>query len=127
MNFPLIRFALWTILAGLPFAWYAIAGVSYPESIVGLASLVALGAVIIGTMVKVPLRAGNDPTLFPVRASAGCASMAAPGFAVLLLWAMPHLEPRTSKLLLLVAGALFLLSLLAFTTISRVLRDTPRP
>jgi len=127
MTFPLIRFALWSILAGLPFAWYAIAGVIYPDSVADLAYLTAIAAVLIGTISKLPLRAGVDPVIFPVRAAAGCASLVTPASAVILLWAMPHLEPRTNRLILLIGGTLFLISILAFATISRVLRDTSRP
>jgi hypothetical protein len=127
MHFIAIRFLLWVTLAGLPLAWYALADVSYPEPVHRLAYAVAIAAVVIGTAVKIPLRPGQDSTLFPVRAAAGFSSMAAPLFLTLLLWAMPHLEPRTTKLTLLVGASLFALSMLAYATLFGVLRTTPKP
>lgn len=127
MSFVAIRIILWVILAGLPFAWYAIAEVPYPAPVRGLAYALALAAVVIGSAAKIPLRQGQDGTLFPARAAAGFSSIAAPAYATVLLWALPHLEPRTSKLLVLVGAALFAIALLAYATLFGVLRGTPKP
>jgi hypothetical protein len=127
MQFIAIRILLWVILAGLPLAWYAIAEVPYPEPVRGLAYALALAAVVIGSAVKIPLRPGKDGTLFPLRAAAGFSSVGAPVYATVLLWALPHLEPRTSKLLVLAGAALFAISILAYATLFGVLRGTPKP
>jgi hypothetical protein len=127
MLFIAIRILLWVMLAGLPLAWYAIAEVPYPEPVRGLAYALAIAAVVIGSAVRIPLRPGQDGTLFPVRAAAGLFSIAIPAFAALLLWAMPYLEPRTSKLLALAGATVFAVSALAFATLLGVIRSTPKP
>ena len=127
MPLLLIRFMLWTVLTVLPFMWYEIVEMPYPQPVLSLAYAVAVVGVVAGTFARVPLRPGKDPTLFPVRAAAGVASIATPAFAVGALWIMPHLEPRTSKLLLLAGCSLVVISLLAFKTAHGLLRETPTP
>jgi hypothetical protein len=127
MPFIAIRILLWAILAGLPLVWYAIAEVSYPEPVRGLAYALAIAAVVIGSVVRVPLRPGQDGTLFPVRAAAGLFSIAIPACATLLLWAMPYVEPRTSKLLALAGATVIAISTLAFVTLLGVIRSAPKP
>ena len=127
MPFILIRFLAWGVILGLPIATYAILDVQYPEGTGWLGYSTAVGGVLVGTFAKFPVRAGNDPTLFPVRAASGCSAFVPPVFAAGLLWLLPHLPAKASQILALLLLALLVLSPLAFATASRILRDTPKP
>lgn len=127
MNFVAIRLIFWLVMMAMPFAAYNISGVDYPPDTRTLAYLLAIGGVLVGTVSKLPLRAGSDPTLFPVRAAAGCGSLLAPVGAVAIVWLIPHLPAATTKLIVLFFASAFVISLLAFATIRGVLRGTPAP
>ena len=126
MPLVLIRFLAWLLVLGLPFATYAIFEVQYPAETRWLAYSLAGGGLLLGTLAKLPLRAGNDPTLFPVRAASGCSSFVPPSLAASLLWLLPHVSAKTAQILALLLLATFVISVLAFATASRVLRDTPK-
>lgn len=127
MPLILIRFLAWVVALGLPIATYAILDVRYPEETRWLAYALAAGGLLLGTFAKLPLRAGNDPTLFPVRAASGCSSFVPPALAAGLLWLLPHLPAKASQILALLLLVVLVLSFLAFATASRILRDTPKP
>jgi hypothetical protein len=127
MNFVTIRLIFWLVMIAMPFAAYNISGIDYPPDTRTIAYLLAIGGVVVGTVSKLPLRAGNDPTLFPVRAASGCSSLLAPAGALVILWLIPHLAATTTKLIALFFVSAFIISLLAFATISGVLKATPRP
>lgn len=127
MRFATIRFILWLIVMALPFVAYSIASVSYPKEISTLVYALAIAGIFAGTIARIPLRAGNDPTHFPVRAAEGCSAIFAPTLAVLVLWVMPFLPPTASKLIVLGVVVLVTLSALSFLTIRKLVSGTPRP
>jgi hypothetical protein len=127
MNFFAIRLTFWLVMMAMPFAAYSISGIDYPPETRTITYVLAIGGVLVGTVSKLPLRAGSDPTLFPVRAASGCSSLLAPVGALVIVWLIPHLAATTTKLIVLFFASAFIISLLAFATISGVLKGTPRP
>ena len=127
MKFLAIRIAFWALIMIIPFAVYSIAGINFPPETAAFAYGVAIAGVVVGAVAKLPLRAGADQTMFPVRAASGCWSLLAPVGAVSLVWIIPHVSASTTKLLVLILTAGFILAFLVFATVSGILRETPKP
>ncbi len=123
----ILRGVTWAVLAALPLVIFAILEIGQDQELRWYQGVIAGSVVVVGILTAIPVRHSDGDRSGPVASAAGVWGVLLPLSGVALLWISPALPVKALQILMVLVLATYVLLMVAFATILRIIGRTQGP